>query len=474
MQSETTTPTRQASGRTTVALVPGDGIGPEIVASVRAIFAAADAPIDWDEHPAGLSCIDSAPNGLPETTLDAIRRHRIALKGPTATPVGGGHKSVNVTIRKSLELYANVRPVKSLPGVATRFENVDLVIVRENIEDTYGGIEHMQTADVAQCLKVITRPGSLAICRYAFEYARSHGRKRVTCVQKANIMKITDGLFLDCFREVAAQYPDIQADEALVDATCMNLVTHPERFDVLVMPNLYGDIVSDLAAGLIGGLGVAPGGNIGENLAVFEAVHGTAPDIAGKGLANPTALLLSAVQMLRHLGHHAHAARIETGLHRALERGVKTGDLGGKASTGEFVDAIVAAMPPLEAVATSDVVHSATRVVPAAAPSQPVELELYGADLFVQCEGVPQMPERVGPFTLRMMSNRGTKCYPGPTPDILLVDWYRVRYTADQPVEDAQILSLIGEACAGLRWMHVEKLCRDTQGKAYYSKAQGE
>jgi NAD-dependent isocitrate dehydrogenase len=299
---------------TTVALLPGDGIGPEITRAVIRVLEAAEVPLAWECHEAGLGCIDKAPNGLPAETLEAIRQHRVALKGPTATPSGGGHKSVNVTIRKALDLYANVRPVRSLPGVKTRYDNVDLVIVRENIEDTYGGIEHRQSPEVVQCLKVITRPGSLAAARYAFELARTWGRKRVTCVHKANIHKMSDGLFLSCFQEVAAEYPEIVADDMLVDNACMQLVTAPEKFDVLVTPNLFGDIISDLAAGLVGGLGVAPAGNIGNSVAVFEAVHGTAPDIAGMGLANPTALLLSAVQMLRYLSLHTHADRVEAGL----------------------------------------------------------------------------------------------------------------------------------------------------------------
>jgi len=314
MQTESAPVSASARALTTVALLPGDGIGPEITRAVIRVLEAAEVPLAWECHEAGLGCIDKAPNGLPAETLEAIRQHRVALKGPTATPSGGGHKSVNVTIRKALDLYANVRPVRSLPGVKTRYDNVDLVIVRENIEDTYGGIEHRQSPEVVQCLKVITRPGSLAAARYAFELARTWGRKRVTCVHKANIHKMSDGLFLSCFQEVAAEYPEIVADDMLVDNACMQLVTAPEKFDVLVTPNLFGDIISDLAAGLVGGLGVAPAGNIGNSVAVFEAVHGTAPDIAGMGLANPTALLLSAVQMLRYLSLHTHADRVEAGL----------------------------------------------------------------------------------------------------------------------------------------------------------------
>ncbi|MBC7545564.1 MAG: isocitrate dehydrogenase [Candidatus Sericytochromatia bacterium] len=468
----TTHHTATVTATTTGAWIPGDGNGPEIAAAVRDVLAAAGAPIAWDEQSAGLGCIDWAPNGLPDATLSAIRRHKVALKGPTATPVGGGHKSVNVTIRKALELYANVRPVKSLPGVTTRFANVDLVIVRENVEDTYGGIEHMQTPDVAQCLKVITRQGSLAIARYAFELARAWGRRRVTCVHKANIHKLTDGLFLTCFQEVAADYPDIASDSALVDAVCMQLVTAPERFDVLVMPNLYGDILSDLAAGLVGGLGVAPAGNIGEDIAVFEAVHGTAPDIAGMGLANPTALLLSATQMLRHLGQHGDAGRIEAALTATLAAGIVIRGLGGSASTSAFVQAIISHLP--DAI---DAAASGPQARIPAAPAAPVTPStawvLDGVDVFVECEGVPQLPEAIGPFVLRLISNRGTKIYPGPVPDIRLVNWHRVRYIAQGPVTDDDVLALVAEVGRHYRWMHLEKLCQ-ADGTACYSKAQGE
>lgn len=457
---------------TTVAVIPGDGIGPEITQAVIQILDAAGAPLAWDWHEAGLGCIERAANGLPEETLAAICKHRIALKGPTATPSGGGHKSVNVTIRKALDLYANVRPVRSLPGVKTRYDNVDLIIVRENIEDTYGGIEHQQSPEVVQCLKVITRPGSLAVARYAFELARSWGRKRVTCVHKANIHKLSDGLFLSCFKEVAAEYPDIQSDDMLVDNTCMQLVTAPEKFDVIVTPNLFGDIISDLAAGLVGGLGVAPAGNIGNEVAVFEAVHGTAPDIAGMGFANPTALLLSAVQMLRYLGLHSHADRVEAGLRGAMSQDLKTRDLGGKLGTAAFAEAVIAAMPPLQ---VSPTVQQASRVVAQAiAPEAKTSAwELRGVDIFIENRGIPALPEKVGPFTLTMISNRGTKVFPGPVPDILLVDWHRCRYMADSAVSESDVMKLLADIGAHHTWMHVEKL-RYADGAPCYSKAQGE
>lgn len=457
----------------TVTLIKGDGIGPEISQAVEEIFAAVQVPIRWETAEAGLACVEKYGNGLPAETLEQIRQNKVALKGPTTTPIGGGHKSVNVTIRKSLDLFANVRPAKTLPGVKTRFDNVDLILVRENIEDTYGGIEHWQTPDVAQCLKIVTRPGSLAVIRYAFEMARSMGRRRITCVHKANIHKMSDGLFLDCFREVAEEYPELQADDILIDNACMQLVIKPEQFDVMVLPNLYGDIVSDLCAGLVGGLGVAPGGNIGVDRAVFEAVHGSAPDIAGKGLANPTALLLSANLMLYYLGFAQQARRIETALYATLGAGIKTRDLGGTATTQEYTRAIIDALPAVTEVAE----HA---VSPAKGPfahrdEQP-EYEawtLLGADVFVRSDKMPTPPAQVGKLSLSLISNRGTKVFPGPTPDIFMVNWFRLRYKAETPITNEDIQQLLTEIARQYDWMHVEKL-HEINGQAMFSKAQGE
>jgi NAD-dependent isocitrate dehydrogenase len=470
----------------TVTLIKGDGIGPEIADAAVAILAAADAPVRWEVAEAGLNCIEKYGVGLPPETMQSIVRNRVALKGPTTTPIGGGHKSINVSIRKGLDLFANVRPCKSLPGVHTRFENVDLIIVRENIEDTYGGIEHMQTPDVAQCLRLITRPGSLAVARHAFDLARLEGRKRVTCVQKANIHKITDGLFLDCFRQVAAENSDIASDEILIDNCCMQLVTNPQRFDVLVTPNLFGDIISDLCAGLIGGLGVAPGGNIGRDRAVFEAVHGSAPDIAGKGLANPMALILSAVHMLRYLGFNACANRVESGVRLALVDGIRTHDLGGSASTLEFTRAVIAALPaPDRDLEKTD--HSGARAAsalvrpPAKSPTGPVSAAgaagekwtCKGVDIFVRNDGLPDLPKQVGPLSLKLISNRGQKVWPGEFRDILLVDCHRCRYLADGPIGDDEIAALVRAISKEFSWMHIEKL-HQCGSEARYSKAQGE
>lgn len=458
----------------TVTLIEGDGIGPEISAAVVAIFEAAGVPVSWERMEAGMSAIERTGNGVPPETLASIKRNGLALKGPTTTPVGGGHKSVNVTIRKMLELYANVRLARSMPGVETRFQNVDILVVRENVEDTYAGIEHWQTPNVAQCLKLITRQGSEAVIRYTFEQTRLLGRKRVTCVHKANIHKITDGLWLDVFREVAAEYPDIQSDDIIVDNCCMQLVSRPEQFDVLVLPNLYGDIVSDLCAGIVGGLGVAPGGNIGRNCAVFEAVHGSAPDIAGMGLANPTALLLSGIQMLQFMGLIAHANAIAEALETTMLSGIRTRDLKGTASTMEFAQAVIANLKPV-ADGETGVATGATSPVSHRPVDRVERWDVIGADVFVEHRGgLPTMPTSIGGFNLRLMSNRGTVVWPIPTPDILLVDHYRCRYVADAPVTRGQIAALVSElTAAGIPWCHVEVL-QTSDGEARYSRAQGE
>src|SRR3990170_5861730 len=324
-----------------ITLIPGDGIGPEVTAAVVRIFKAAAVDIDWERHEAGVNAFKRYSQSLPLELLDSIRRNKVALKGPVTTPIGEGFTSVNVGLRKALDLYANLRPVRNLPGVDSRFANVDLIIVRENTEDLYAGLEHEIIPGVVESLKIITEKASTRISRFAFEYARRNGRRMVTAIHKANIMKLSDGLFLESTRKVSREFIDIPYDERIVDAVCMQLVMRPEKFDVLVLPNLYGDIVSDLCAGLVGGLGVVPGANMGLEMAVFEAVHGSAPDIADKNLANPTALLLSGLMMLDHLGENERAARIRAALTKILTAGVvRTHDLDGKASTTEFTDAI--------------------------------------------------------------------------------------------------------------------------------------
>jgi isocitrate dehydrogenase (NAD+) len=327
-----------------IAIVPGDGIGPEITEAVLNILRSAGFEAEYEYLEAGQPSLDKGLPAMPEATIERIREIGIALKGPTTTPIGKGHVSANVTLRKALDLFANVRPARSMPGIKGHFSDtrVDIVIVRENTEDLYAGIEYQAHPDVAQAIKVITRPSCARLCKYAFQMMRQQGRKRLTAVHKANIMKLTDGMFLEEFYRAAKDFPDIAADDIIVDNCCMQLVTRPENFDVLVTENLYGDIVSDLCAGLVGGLGLAPGANIGVDCAVFEAVHGSAPDIAGKGIANPTALLFSAVMMLRHIGESSLADKIGRAVLLVAKEGtMMTRDLGGQSTTREYTDEVI-------------------------------------------------------------------------------------------------------------------------------------
>jgi len=336
------------SSKRLVSLIEGDGIGPEISAATVKALDAAGAQIEWERVDAGLAGVERHKDPLPQATIDSLKKTQVALKGPLATPSGGGYRSVNVTLRQQFDMYANVRPAKTIPGVPSRYTGVDMVIVRENTEDLYAGVEHYvdPRRTAAESIAIITKFGSERCIVYAFEYARRHGRKKVTLVHKANILKMSNGLFLDTGKEVAKRYPDIQFDDMIVDATAMKMVIQPERFDVIVTMNLFGDILSDLAAGLIGGLGVAPAANIGDSgCAMFEAVHGTAPDIAGRGIANPTGLMLSAAMMLDHLEQGAAAARLRKGVVAALANPeTRTGDLGGKTNTAGYTDAVIRLM----------------------------------------------------------------------------------------------------------------------------------
>jgi isocitrate dehydrogenase (NAD+) len=326
----------------TITLIPGDGIGPEIVAATVRIIEASGVEIEWETQIIGAHALEKFGTTIPETTIESIKRNKVALKGPLTTPVGKGFTSVNVGLRKALDLYANVRPIKALPNVPCRYPELDLVIVRENTESLYAGLEHTVVPGVVESIKIITEKASTRIARYALEFARLHGRKKVTAMHKANIMKLSDGLFLECFYNVAKEYPEIESDDKIIDNACMQLVMRPEQFDVMVLENLYGDIVSDLCAGLIGGLGLAPGANIGELGAVFEAVHGSAPDIAGQGIANPTAILMSGILMLRHLNEMEAADRVEKAMMDVfIDGNVRTKDLGGTAKTDEFANAII-------------------------------------------------------------------------------------------------------------------------------------
>ena len=329
--------------RHAVVMIPGDGIGPEVTDAACAVIAAAGVQIDWERVEAGADVVAKYGTPVPESALHAVRRRGIALKGPIGTPVGGGFKSANVTMRQSLELFASVRPVKTLPGVPSRYEGIDLVLVRENTEDLYAGLEHRVAPGIVESLKVVTEAASLRIAEYAFALAEREGRREVAVVHKANIMKLSDGLFLECARRVSKRHASVGFREIIVDNCAMQMVKDPTQFDVLLLGNLYGDILSDLGAGLVGGLGVVPGANIGESCAIFEAVHGSAPDIAGKGFANPTAVILSSVMLLRHLGEKDAALRVENAVHSALaERANHTRDLGGSASTASFTRAVIA------------------------------------------------------------------------------------------------------------------------------------
>ena len=331
-----------------VTLIPGEGIGPEVAQATRKILEAAGLQIEWEEIEGRSSAANAPGQAVNQLAIESVRKNRVALKGPMATAIAGGAPSVNVALRKTLDLYANLRPVKNLAGVKSRFEGVDLILVRENTEDLYSGLEHEVVPGVVESIKIITERASTRIAKFAFEYARRHNRKKIHAIHKANIMKLSDGLFLRSVRAVAAQFPEIEYKELIVDNACMQIVMDPLQFDMLLLPNLYGDVMSDLAAGLVGGLGVVPSANIGDNCAMFEAVHGTAPDIAGKGLANPTALLMSSLLMLDYLGERSAAQRIENALHRVYREGKhKTRDVGGQADTNEFANAVIEALDKL-------------------------------------------------------------------------------------------------------------------------------
>ena len=333
-----------------VTLIPGEGIGPEVANATKRILEATGVQFEWEELEARADKATEAGQSVNQGAVESVRRNKVALKGPTGTAIAGGAPSVNVALRKTLDLYANLRPVKNLPGVKSRFENVDIVLVRENTEDLYSGLEHEVVPGVVESLKIITEKASTRIARFAFEYAKRQNRKKIHAIHKANIMKLSDGLFLKSIRTVAQQYPETEYKELIVDNACMQMVLDPGQFDMLLLPNLYGDVMSDLAAGLVGGLGVVPSGNIGDSCAMFEAVHGTAPDIAGKGLANPTALLMSGIMMLKHLSEQSAAQRIEAALEKVYREAKHVSrDLGGKATTAEFTEAVIAALAPVPA-----------------------------------------------------------------------------------------------------------------------------
>jgi isocitrate dehydrogenase len=481
-----------------IAVAKGDGIGPEIMDAVLRIFNSNKVPMEYETVDMGKWVFDKGfSNGMTPEAQHTIEELGILFKGPMETPKGKGVKSVNVTARKTWNTYANKRVFQTLHGVDTVFSKagipIDITIVRENIEDTYGGIEHMPTHDVALSRRFITRPGSLQVIKYAFEMAKKKGTKRITCGHKANIMKLTDGLFLDCFYEVAKDYPELKADDVIVDDLCMKLVTRPDAFDVVVLTNLQGDIVSDLCAGLVGGLGFAPSANIGDHIAIFEAVHGTAPDIAGKNLANPTALLLSGIAMLRHLGLMENAAVIENALLYTLEQGIHTGDFGDKntpsLNTLQFADAIIAnfgkqpahgAKPVLPNMPVTTTFFKLDRN-PMLVSTETENEKIVGVDMFIESS---ELPEEIAKkcqrhagvkFNLINISNRGTQVWPTGSVYTNLVNQYNVRFESigDYPLNQQDVLGLYVSLSGDFKICSSE-LLNVWGNKRAYSLAQGQ
>lgn len=481
-----------SAGNKLVTLIPGDGIGPEVIRSARAIIEAAGARVDWDEREAGAKVFQRGlPSGVPQDTIESIRKTRVVLKGPLATPVGYGEKSANVTLRKLFETYGNIRPVREMPGVTTPYSGrgVDLVVIRENIEDLYAGIEYLQTPGVAEGLKLISRKGCEKIVRLAFEFARSEGRRRVHCATKSNIMKLTEGMLKRTFEEVAPAYPEIEASHIIIDNCAHQLVKKPEQFDVIVTTNMNGDIISDLSSALIGGLGFAPSANIGNDVAIFEAVHGSAPKYAGKNVINPTAVILSSVMLLRHLGEFDAASSIEHAVLVTLEDGkARTGDVVGYekcASTTEFTKEIISNLGRKSKrwrVREHKPIHLPQ--VPAQAELVvPVSRKLAGVDIFVESAedpvllgpGLERIVEKT-PFMLKLVSNRGTKVYPPMGAMADCVDHQRCRFifrSANGEPTDDEVLQLVQRVGAHHRWVHIEKLL-EIDGKPGFTKDQGE
>ena len=477
----------------TITLIPGDGIGPEIVAATVRTIEATGVDIEWETHIIGAQALEKYGTTIPEDTITSIKRNKVALKGPLTTPIGKGFTSVNVGLRKELDLYANVRPVKALPNVPCRYPELDLVVVRENTEDLYAGLEHVVVPGVVESIKIITDKASTRIAKYAFDFARDNGRKKVTAVHKANIMKLTDGLFLDCFYEVAREYPELKADDVIVDDLCMKLVTRPDTFDVIVLTNLQGDIVSDLCAGLVGGLGFAPSANIGDHICIFEAVHGTAPDIAGKNIANPTALLLSGFAMLRHLGFMENASTIENALLYTLESGIHTGDFGDKTippvNTTAFAEAIISNFGkiPKQGAKPAGTNKEITPTMfkldinPMLVSKDIEEEKIVGVDFFIESSEQPEIIakkcQRHGgvKFKLVNISNRGTQVWPTGSKYTNLVNQYNVRFeTLDgEELFQQDVLGLYVSLSGNFKICSSE-LLNMWGGKKAYSMAQGQ
>jgi isocitrate dehydrogenase len=475
-----------------VTLIPGDGVGPEVTTATQRILDAAGVKIEWEICEAGSAVFQKGhATGVPKETIDSILKNKIALKGPLSTPVGFGEKSANVTLRKLFETYGNIRPIREIPGVKTPYSGrgIDFVIVRENLEDLYAGIEHMQTPGVAQCLKIISRKGSEKIIRLAFEFARAEGRKKVTCASKANIMKLSEGLFKRTFEEIATQYTDILSEHIIVDNAAHQLVKKPEQFDVLVTTNMNGDILSDLGSALIGGLGFAPGANIGDDFAIFEAVHGSAPKYAGQNNINPTAALMSGIMMLRHLGEFDAANAIEQALYMTLDvDGIQTRDVKGDqgaASTSGFADAIINNLGKQHPTFTKRNYNPVNLPVVSKAADfvKATTRQIIGLDIFME---TAESPNTVGPaletalkdtpVTLKMLSSRGVKLYPSAATLTDGVDMVTARFIVKDPTHSLQdkevsdILTLFGKH---YHWNHVEKL-NIFDGKLGYTKSHGE
>jgi isocitrate dehydrogenase len=482
-----------------VTLIPGDGVGPEITAATRRVIEATGVAIEWEEAIAGEAVFRAGDSsGVPQETADSIARTGVALKGPLATPVGFGEKSANVTLRKLFETYANLRPARQIPGVPTRYdgEGIDFIVVRENIEDLYAGVEYMDSRDVAVAMKIISRRGSEKIIRYAFELARREGRKKVTCATKSNILKFSEGLFQRVFEEMAPEYPEIEPQHLIIDNVAHQMVKDPAQFDVIVTTNLAGDIISDLASGLVGGLGFAASGNFGDTAAIFEAVHGSAPKYAGKNVINPTALILSSVLMLKHLGEAEAAQKIEDAVFVTLEEGKsvtldvarQAGNVEASTSTSGFADSIIENLgraPSIRYPVKSD---GAPAVAPQpkprwdARPAIAATTELVGVDIFTEHDAdaaaTGQALEAVaGPdFKLQFVSARGTLVYPTANANIDTVGWWRCRFVAAEegaPVTDAAILALIARVGEVMPWVHIQKL-RLFEGEEGFTRAQGQ
>ena len=479
------------TGKKLVTLIPGDGIGPECVNAARRVIEATGAPIEWEERHAGASIFKKGlPSGVPPETIESLSKTRVALKGPLETPVGFGEKSANVTLRKLFETFANIRPVREMPGVRTPYSgrNIDLVIVRENVEDLYAGVEYMETPGVATALKLISRKGCDKIVRLAFEFARSAGRKKVHCATKSNIMKFSEGMLKRSFEAIAKEYPDIESTHIIVDNCAHQLVKMPEQFDVIVMTNMNGDILSDLSSALVGGLGFAPSANLGNDIAIFEAVHGSAPKYAGKNVINPSAVILSSVMMLRHLGEFDAASRIENAMMVTLEQGVLTRDINktdGAASTSTYTDALI------KNLGRKSDKWRVRDYKPLLMPNLPLAPDyvkaknrrVIGVDIFIESGLSPQKLgeslQRLASgsvFSLKLISNRGTKVFPSTGTITDCIDQYRCRFMFrldDGEATEKQITDLVTHVGSEHRWVTIEKL-QEFDGIPTFTKSQGE